>query len=959
MTRIRLHRLGSDLRHLPAEIHEAASLAEWLMATYPAGVARQPLEVYAGEPSGDTRVPWDPDVLLRAAAPEYVVVETPGTGPEAIAAGKLLFSMVVSAALNYMLAPSVKPIANRAQESPNNQLSNRENQVRILQRVESVYGKVRSIPSVMMPPYRKYLQHRAVEYGLYCATEGYADVTDVCDGDTPVAGIDGSSAAVYAPFTSPNSGDAPQLQIGEPIIDTILTVQRSSSVDGITLKAANQTQITPGQTYYFYSEGAAVAGIVPAHTRDLIYQGVDARVPNFAAVAEAGQNVTIEMEPQEVTRFAESVLFTVDGTTNTYTCDKAGYFRGTVIGSTAVVSGFAGAANNGDMTVVAWDEYSLTVAESLVDEGIGNAKTFELLVDYSGARVIHSVSNGWIQLTGAPQISTMDYPLNGGSGPTPGYPYGEGVVADIEVDNGLTDWTGWFTLSATDRTEVWTNVLAQNGLYKESGGRSSVTVAYEMQIERLTSLLAPTGDVETVTGSLRGATSNERAETLERVTAWAGPVRVRMRRTTPFDYRYAGFVNDEIKWVDLYSVSPVTKPHFGNKTIIHTVTLATVRATTARRRELNCLVARRIPTFDGTSFSGAFDAEGRHVSGTIHPTSKVMDILAAVTVDRTIGNRSIAELDMAQIRSVQLALDAWNPECGQFNYTFDSDAISYEETVNAIANAAFCTAYRQNGRVRLSLDRPQAVSTALFTHRNKQPSKPGSAAEVITRKFASDAEYDGVEFLYDDPDTEAKETIRLPQDGNYTKLKKIEIPGIRSYAQAWIRANREYNQLRWQRLFIETVTTADARALLPNTRVDIVDNTRFKSYDGEVVAQDGLTLTLSREVAFTPSVPHSIVLMRRDGSTQSIACSEVADAPNQVLLAGVPDEALVTEPSPEDGIRTIFSFAADSARGAMAWLVKELRPKGQYIQIVAVNYTDAYYAADEEPIPDKSGVIYD
>ena len=41
----------------------------------------------------------------------------------------------------------------------------------------------------------------------------------------------------------------------------------------------------------------------------------------------------------------------------------------------------------------------------------------------------------------------------------------------------------------------------------------------------------------------------------------------------------------------------------------------TLRATTMKTRQLNCLVSRRLPIYDGAGFSGAFDADGRHVAG--------------------------------------------------------------------------------------------------------------------------------------------------------------------------------------------------------------------------------------------------------------------------------------------------------------------------------------------------------
>ena len=307
-------------------------------------------------------------------------------------------------------------------------------------------------------------------------------------------------------------------------------------------------------------------------------------------------------------------------------------------------------------------------------------------------------------------------------------------------------------------------------------------------------------------------------------------------------------------------------------------------------------------------------------------------------------------MDMQQIYAVQQDIDSWNTEAGQFNYTFDTDATSFEEAITMVANAGFCLAYRQNGKIRLAFDKLQTNSSALFTHRNKKPD-----SETITRTFATDSEYDGVEFIYNDPESEQSETIKLPLDGTATKYKKYEIPGIRSFKQAWYRANREYQKLRGQRLSIDTTCTTDARLLLPNTRVDVVDNTRFKAYDGEVIKQSGLVLTLSREVVFTEGT-HSILLMKRDGSLDSITCTAGASS-NQVILSRAPTETVVTTPGIE-GIRTIFSFASDSSRASQAWLVQEVGlSDGEYISIKAINYSDSYYYYDTQPIPERDSII--
>jgi hypothetical protein len=53
------------------------------------------------------------------------------------------------------------------------------------------------------------------------------------------------------------------------------------------------------------------------------------------------------------------------------------------------------------------------------------------------------------------------------------------------------------------------------------------------------------------------------------------------------------------------------------------------------------------------------------------------------------------------------------------------------------------------------------------------------------------------------------------------------------------------------------------------------------------------------------------------------------------------------------------SFAADSARGAMAYLVQELdiAADPQYVTIRAINYSDTYYQMDTASIPAKATII--
>lgn len=929
------------------KVYEPACFAEWLLDRYKGRPAGE-VQIYAGNPSGETQITGDLGAILRGDADEYVILECPGD-PGTLTS---LFISVVLSVASAILAPSPDMPANvnRTQQSPNNALGARENQVRLLQRVEDIYGTQKSIPSSMMQPYVKYQSNQRIEYGYYCIGRGYHDVSNLRDGDTPIGSITGASASVYAPFHSPNDGSAPQLQIGPAIIDDVVSVRRAVETDGITLKAMNQLQL-PASDYYMYAKAGPTRTIstemgpieVPGNANDQVLQFVGK--PNFNAISEVGQTIAISGLDEYYS--LDGIVEVVAGERR-YIDNTAGgpiLFLRLRVGDQVTFSGFPDAGNNGTFTVATKpSDGEITVTSGSQVDWNGFPFPPSIHVDgvvlhpgYAGTRTITGVLNGGVVLDGA------TFPEDYGFEPR--------VQTTVVVNNGLTDWTDWVILPDPSRNQVWFNIVATQGMYVDNGGRAPTSVIYNVEIEQLDSLLNPTGNVESATGSLNGATTDEVGETLERVTGWTGPARVRVRRFTPYNWYFNGTVIDEIKWVDLYGVSPVNKAHFGNKTTIHTVTRATPRATAVRNRQLNCIATRLLPRWTGSGFSGAFDAEGRHVSGTLMPTAFIHDVIAAVCLDPKIGNCSPDELDMVQMSAQVDLIYGMHPEAPTFNYTFDSDSTTLEETLHIIANAGFCTAYRQNGKIRLAFDRAQPSSTALFSHRNKRP-----RSETITRTFTNDADYDGIEFVYQDPDTQQPETITLPLDGNFSKLKKFEIPGIRSFAQAWLRANREYRKLIGQRVVVETEVTTDARALLPNVRVDIVDNTRFRSFDGEVVGQSGLELTLSCDVEFTPAANHSIVLVRRNGTVESINVVPGSE-PNRVVLQHAPGEAIKTEEG-EEGIRTSFSFASDDMREAQAYLVQEISVSDrQYMRLRAINYRADYFAMDTQPIPPKEGVI--
>ncbi|WP_288076004.1 host specificity factor TipJ family phage tail protein [Pseudomonas sp.] len=886
-----------------AEVLHVESLALWLLD--------QPRDTPLGLYAGGKQL-TDPDSVLAATGPITAVREP---GVEAItwaAVQSVLIQAAAALALSYVLGALFAPGAaaaredNRTTKSPNNQLGSRDNQVRVLERVEDIFGRVKSVPSLMMPSYFKYVNHRQVEYGYYCVGRGYYDVTELRDGDTLISDFSRASAAVYAPFTSPGHG-SPQLQIGPAITVHLLTAQRNEQVDGITLEPLNKLQILGEQTW-------DLDGSTLRLTQKTGYPGI-------GTIAEPG------------------VTLTYTGATGGYTPEQSVSF--VFVGDFKVQATYITDLVVGDKFEVlddgTWREYTV-LSKPAADQaevsptwflGSATLQTRRAAAPVSFTAEIATVGELFVTLTGV------------------SFPTATGATGTAIVQNGVTsEWTSWMTSNSQTATGAWFNITAVAGLYSDAGkGQNPLTIAYQFEVQRLDG-----SDTCVINSSLTGQGQDMRAETVEFALPWVGPFRARARRVTPYDSGFEGAIVDEIKWSDLYAVSRVDRADFGNKTTVQTVMYATPRATSVRSRQLNCLAARKLPTFNGTAWSGAFDATGRHVSGTISATSRASDIIGNMVMDRYIGNRPISDADMAQIYATQLQIETWRPDCGEFNYTFDSKDSSLEDMIGAVASAVFCTAFRQAGKIRLFFNRPQTQAQTLFSHRNKKPN-----AETFTRSFRNDSDYDGVELTYRDRLSTQAEKIRLPQDGRARHYKTLDIVGVTNYEQAWMHANRQYNQLLNQRIVVDTEVTQIGRLVAPGALVDIVDNTRFQSYDGNVIGQDGLTLRLSQPVVVEAT--SSIVLMRRDGSIESIPVTAGRDQ-FHVVLARYPSQPLVTQLTADGGEPTEFSVASNDRRKAQTMLVKGVsRSDGEYVKITAVNYTDAYYSADYQPIPPRESVI--
>ena len=209
----------------------------FVLANIPDGV---PFKIYKDSVCEDNDVTEDYAELQTDGI--FYIVE--GAGGGALSFVGKVFSFILKPIMKF-LTPSVDTSTPNSQiESPNNSLSDRTNKPRPYLRTYDICGTVQCIPSDLMQSYIIYNDAgKAVEYGYYDVCRGPVSTPagGITDGDTKIQDISGSSAAVYAPYTSPNSG-SPQTLVGDAITEPLFITISSNEIDGPTLKAPNDLQ---------------------------------------------------------------------------------------------------------------------------------------------------------------------------------------------------------------------------------------------------------------------------------------------------------------------------------------------------------------------------------------------------------------------------------------------------------------------------------------------------------------------------------------------------------------------------------------------------------------------------------------------------------------------------------------------------------------------------------------------
>jgi hypothetical protein len=924
--------------------HECGDLRPFLVEHF--GEWPKTARIYLNRVGKDTDVtPYDEGGIERLGSLNghfFVVVY-----PAELAIIVLIVSIALSAAslvIGYLLRPSLPK--NQESGSPTNSLSARQNKERINERIPDIYGTLWVTPDLIGVPYRIFIGNREVEFMFMCIGRGEYDIAQVRDDVTPIEQIDGAGCEIYGPNTSPNSGDAAQVSIGEPINEPIKNVKQYSSVNGQTLRAPNAGSFKANNNVRFTDDGT-LEGSGDIDFTDFFDSGTGTN-PKYLVIRNSDYDGTYLILDVTTTQ----IVLSNPGAVNAAWGDIVGatdYGSPTLLNSS---DNFEGPFLIVDNTVnELWcnfvasqglyeidsdgNQHAMAVTIQIEVTSIDNNYTaqgspiyFQTTLKGSGVMrtmcgatlVVHlpiagsckvrarrltntDLRDGWNVVD---QIQWRDL-------------YGVAPLEQTDFGNVTTIQTiTWPTPQALSIKQRKINVLVGRKINRTGSiatyllNETSGAIAYNS-----------TGGVNgSIVGSItQGAVGIENTAYeftgLGYITA---ALAVQRSFTVDFYFKTTavptvntgapmssgmGLVSSEHSgyWLDwsinlglggtvVFSVGAKTpsndldliSPLSYNDGLFHHITATRNQTTGLCKLYVDgILVASGTPVdhatddltdaasivigairetvgaFPDVRFVGVLDKiiiDGTPDFSSESVSQNAADILISMALDPYTGRRAESEIDRAGIQSAlgsggEVETYFGTSLCTQFCYAFDDSKMSFEEMVAVVCQAVFCTAYRRGSILSVVFEKETADSTILFNHRNKLP-----GSETRTVKFGTASENDGIDLDYIEPNApnaqnvDSVYTLHFPEDGSAVAAKKVTAVGVRNRVQAWMLGWRLYNKLLYQNTVTQFDATAEAGLCVINERILVADNTRPDIQDGEVLAQDGLEITLSQPVTF-------------------------------------------------------------------------------------------------------------
>ncbi|AUR82264.1 hypothetical protein NVP1022O_52 [Vibrio phage 1.022.O._10N.286.45.A10] len=894
MITVTYHPIDSD-----ATTSTANSLAEWFIDQFgeemdvPRGA-----RITCGNPSRETDVTeqialGDPDGHLTHTDGEYNVIIVPGTAETWI---PLIISLVVSvAAVLLTPSPTVPSAANRRQDSATNSLGNRSNEPKPGERFQDVRGFEPAVyADLLMEPHRRYADNREIEFVYGTATAGFGLLSNPRDGITKWEVVEGAQLDVYGPGTEPGNGSPVQTFGSSTITFPIVASTRSRNVTGQILAPPNQLNVTPPA--YLVSNN----GTIRASTSDPDF--------DFRNTYEAGDSITLR---------------------DWYSWGYAGEYV------------YRKSTGGGDSDVTVYDVYD---RYELSGE-------YELLQVEKEYVVVATTPNwsffgvnetlriyAWRNTEEGYYFIDSDASPRGSSWAREAYlpsvqDFFDGSVGPFKVPDGSV--SGWL------------NLVAQNGIRLAGQSDTSYTVTCRFVVHELDSNGERTGQSTTVPDVVLSSNPvliTDQVGVTQDFTIPYLRAEIVGKRVSNTDKDFSGTVIDEVKWAAMYSVEPTPVVLPSDVTTVYATIKQTPAALGVQERKLNFGVKRYERSYLGNGqMSPTLDT----------PSDEFADAVVGLALDPTVGkNVTLEQLNVDSLYAVQEEIVEYfgTRDAVKFGYSFSTTDMTFEDHLTLIARAVFCKVFRVGNTYEFRFNRPRSKgeTALLLNHRLKY-----NGTDKRNRRFTDPDRkgYDGVVISYKDAKTKVFEDIRIPEGTFPVNPYEVELPGVTNKQIATYHALREWNRIKYRRVFHETEAHSLARGLVPDDRITMANDTLTKSQNGQVLAQSGLELRLAEGVTVTAGESYTITLLYKSGTVENILCEAGTIGPTWVKLFSLPSEDLYVGSlemrTAYNLYETVNAEEDDMLVEAMTVSIKNGQER---VRVQAVNYDVRYWDGDPKGV---------
>lgn len=898
MITVTYHPIDSD-----ATTSTANSLAEWFIDQFSEEMdVPKGTRITCGNPSRETDVTeqialGDPDGHLTRTVGEYNVVVVPA-GPESWI--PLIISLVVSvAAVLLSPKPDVPSAANRRQDSATNSLGNRSNEAKPGERFQDVRGFEPAVyADLLMEPHRRYTDNREIEFVYGTATAGFGLISEPRDGITKWEVVEGSQLDVYGPGTEPGNGSPVQTFGASTITFPIVASTRSRNVTGQILPPPNQLEVEP--LSYLVSNDGTIRVVDPEDDFD------------FRNNYDVGDTLTLR---------------------NWYSWQFAGEIRvqtGTV-GSNdsptyATYSTYDRHDLDGEYTLVTVDKDFVVVAPSSNWSFFGVDYALRVFAYYSTTQGFYYIDSSTYPQGGEYNWTRQEY--------TPSIQgLRDETVGPFELPEGST--SGWF------------NLLAQNGIRKAGNTDSVYSVQCQFTLYELDSNGERTGlntVLPEITLSSNPILITDQVGVTQDFTTPYHRTEVEARRTSSTDKDFSGTVIDEVKWAAMYSVEPIPVVLPSDVTTVYATIKQTPAALGVQERKLNFGVKRYERRYLGNGqMSPTLDT----------PSDEFADAVVGLALDPTVGkNVTLEQLNVDSLYAVQEEIVSYfgTRDAVKFGYSFSTTDMTFEDHLTLIARAVFCKVFRVGNTYEFRFNRPRSKgeTALLLNHRLKY-----NGTDKRNRRFTDPDRkgYDGVVVSYKDAKTKVFEDIRIPEGTFPVNPYEVELPGVTNKQIATYHALREWNRIKYRRVFHETEAHSLARGLVPDDRITMANDTLTRSQNGQVLAQSGLELRLAEGVNVVVGESYTITLLYKSGTVENILCEAGTIGPTWVKLFSLPSEDLYTGSlemrTAYNLYETVNAEEDDMLVEAMTVSIKNGQER---VRVQAVNYDVRYWDGDPKEV---------